>query len=76
MAALVAKGVTNREIAARLFISECTAEGDVEQSRNKLGFPSHIQIAAWSPPTRARSSQRWRGAWAGLSLSDAQGSTV
>lgn len=53
VAALVAKGVTNREMAARLFISERTAEGDVEQSRNKLSFPSRIQIAAWSPPTRA-----------------------
>jgi DNA-binding CsgD family transcriptional regulator/sugar lactone lactonase YvrE len=47
VAALVAEGLTNREIAARLFISERTAEGHVETIRNKLGFHSRVQIAAW-----------------------------
>lgn len=47
VAALVAQGLTNREIAARLFISERTAESHVEQIRNKLGFHSRAQIAAW-----------------------------
>lgn len=48
MAALVAGGSTNREIAQRLFISERTAEGHVEAIRNKLGFTSRVQIAAWA----------------------------
>ena len=47
VADLVAEGLTNREIAARLFISERTAESHVEQIRNKLGFHSRAQIAAW-----------------------------
>jgi len=47
VAHLVAQGLTNREIAARLFISERTAESHVEQLRGKLGFRSRSQIAAW-----------------------------
>ena len=47
VAGLVADGLTNREIAERLFISERTAEGHVEQIRNKLGFRTRSQIAAW-----------------------------
>ena len=47
MAALVAQGLTNREIASRLFISERTAESHVEQIRGKLGFRSRNQITAW-----------------------------
>jgi non-specific serine/threonine protein kinase len=47
IARLVGEGLTNREIAQRLFISERTAEGHVEQIRNKLGFSSRVQIAAW-----------------------------
>jgi DNA-binding CsgD family transcriptional regulator/sugar lactone lactonase YvrE len=47
VATLVAQGLTNREIATRLFISERTAESHVEQIRGKLGFRSRVQIAAW-----------------------------
>ena len=47
IARLVAEGFTNRQIAQRLFISERTAEGHVEQIRNKLGFNSRVQIGAW-----------------------------
>jgi DNA-binding CsgD family transcriptional regulator/DNA-binding beta-propeller fold protein YncE len=47
VARLVAEGMTNREIAERLFISERTAEHHVEQVRNKLGFRSRTQIAGW-----------------------------
>ena len=47
VADLVAQGLTNREIAGRLFISERTAESHVEQIRGKLGFRSRAQIAAW-----------------------------
>lgn len=47
IASLVAQGLTNREIAQRLFIAERTAEGHVESIRNKLGFRSRTQVAAW-----------------------------
>lgn len=47
VARLVAQGLTNRDIARRLFISERTAEYHVEQIRNKLGFRNRSQIAAW-----------------------------
>ena len=45
---LVAEGLTDREIARRLFISERTAEGHVQQIRNKLGFDNRTQIASWA----------------------------
>ena len=47
VAILVGQGLTNREIATRLFISERTAESHVEQIRGKLGFHSRVQIANW-----------------------------
>src|SRR5438067_12681365 len=48
VAALVASGLSNREIGERLFIAERTAEGHLEQVRNKLGFHSRAQVAAWA----------------------------
>src|SRR2546430_10703224 len=48
VAALVAEGLSNREIGERLFIAERTAEGHLEQVRNKLGFHSRAQVAAWA----------------------------
>ena len=47
VAILVGQGLTNREIATKLFISERTAESHVEQIRGKLGFHSRVQIATW-----------------------------
>jgi pimeloyl-ACP methyl ester carboxylesterase/DNA-binding CsgD family transcriptional regulator len=47
VAKLVADGLTNREIAGRLVVSERTAEYHVEQIRNKLGFHSRREIGAW-----------------------------
>ncbi|UQU68483.1 helix-turn-helix transcriptional regulator [Couchioplanes caeruleus] len=47
MAALVAEGLTNREIAARLVVAQRTAEGHVENILSKLGFTSRAQVAAW-----------------------------
>lgn len=48
VAALVAEGLSNRAIAARLFISERTAEYHVQGILNKLGFSSRAQIATWA----------------------------
>jgi non-specific serine/threonine protein kinase len=47
IADLVAEGLSNREIAARVVISQRTAEGHIEHILTKLGFTSRVQIAAW-----------------------------
>ncbi|MFG2500822.1 ATP-binding protein [Streptomyces sp. NPDC048441] len=46
VAALVARGMTNREIAEQLVISKRTADAHVEHILAKLGFSSRSQIAA------------------------------
>lgn len=47
VAALVAEGLSNKQIAARLFISERTVATHVGHILNKLGFSSRAQIAGW-----------------------------
>ncbi|CAI7975124.1 HTH luxR-type domain-containing protein [Frankia sp. Hr75.2] len=47
VADLVARGLSNKEIAATLVISPRTAETHVQQILNKLGFTSRSRIAAW-----------------------------
>jgi predicted ATPase/DNA-binding NarL/FixJ family response regulator len=47
VARLVGRGLTNKDIAAELVISQRTAEGHVEHILNKLGFGSRAQIAVW-----------------------------
>jgi len=47
VARLVAAGLTNKQIGARLFISERTVDSHVRNILNKLGFDSRTQIAAW-----------------------------
>ena len=47
IAALVAEGLTNRQIASRLVISERTAQNHVQHILDKLGFASRSRIAAW-----------------------------
>ena len=47
IARLVAEGLTNRQIAARLYLSVRTVEGHVEHLRNKLGFATRARVAAW-----------------------------
>jgi DNA-binding CsgD family transcriptional regulator len=57
VAELIAKGLTNKEIATRLVISQRTAEGHVEHILVKLGFTSRARIAAWAatqPPPAGR----------------------
>ena len=53
VAELIAAGLTNRDIAARLVLSERTVEWHVEQIMNKLGFTSRSQIAAWVARSQA-----------------------
>lgn len=45
VAQLVAEGMTNRQIAARLFLSERTAQNHVQHILDKLGLPNRSQIA-------------------------------
>ncbi len=78
VAALVAEGLTNRQIAERLFISERTADGHLEHIREKLGVRSRSQITAWfigqsqepdvaqAPGKRRSSSRRQLGVTAAL----------
>ncbi len=48
VAALVAEGLSNREIAERLLVSQRTAESHIEHILHKLGFASRARIAAWA----------------------------
>ena len=47
VAELVGQGLTNWEIAARLYLSERTAQNHVQHILTKLGSTSRSQIAAW-----------------------------
>lgn len=47
VAGLIAGGMTNRELAQRLGITERSAESHVERIRLRLGFRTRAQIAAW-----------------------------
>jgi DNA-binding NarL/FixJ family response regulator len=47
VAGLVAEGLGNKQIGARLFISERTVDGHIRNILNKLDFNSRTQIAAW-----------------------------
>jgi DNA-binding NarL/FixJ family response regulator len=48
VAQLVARGLTNRQIAEELFVSERTAENHVQHILAKLGLSNRTQIATWS----------------------------
>lgn len=58
VAELVAVGLTNKEIARRIFLSERTVEWHVEQILNRLGFNSRSEIAAWVGRTQAGAAVR------------------
>ena len=47
VAVLVAQGLTNRQIAARLYLSERTAQNHVQHILTKLDLPNRGQIAVW-----------------------------
>jgi predicted ATPase/DNA-binding CsgD family transcriptional regulator len=44
----IARGLTNRQIAEKLGISERTVDAHVQNIRNKLGMERRAQIAAWA----------------------------
>jgi non-specific serine/threonine protein kinase len=53
VAGLIAEGLSNKEIAAKLVIAQRTAEAHVEHILTKLGFSSRTQVAAWVAEERA-----------------------
>jgi DNA-binding NarL/FixJ family response regulator len=48
VAALVARGLTNRDIAARLCLSVRTVEVHGDHILTKLGFRTRTRLAAWA----------------------------
>ena len=47
VAQLLARGLSNREIAGRLYVSERTVDNHVHHILDKLGFDSRVQVATW-----------------------------
>ena len=52
VADLIAQGLSNKEIAAKLVISQRTAESHVEHILTKLGLTNRTQVAAWMAAQR------------------------
>ncbi len=48
VAALIGRGMSNRDIATALYLSERTVEAHVRSALTKLGFTSRTQIATWA----------------------------
>ena len=58
VAALVAEGLTNKEVAARLRLSVRTAENHLLNVMNRLGLDNRAQVAAWFTRTRSNADRR------------------
>ena len=58
IATLIALGLSNRQIAVRLYIAQRTADTHVQHILNKLGFHARTQIAAWAAEHRLRAASR------------------
>jgi DNA-binding CsgD family transcriptional regulator/tetratricopeptide (TPR) repeat protein len=61
VAELVAEGLSNREIAARLVLSERTVGNHVQHILTKLGVPNRGRIAAWMSSGMSSSPDVGRG---------------
>jgi predicted ATPase/DNA-binding CsgD family transcriptional regulator len=58
VAALIARGLSNRQIGEALVITERTVAAHVEHILNKLGFSSRTQIALWAAEQGLLASSR------------------
>jgi len=45
---LLAKGLTNRQIAEQLIVNQRTVASHIEHILEKLGFASRHQVGAWA----------------------------
>ena len=54
VAELIARGLSNKEIAERLVVSPRTAEGHVTRMLAKLGFTNRAGVAAWVAEQRSQ----------------------
>ena len=54
VATLVARGLTNRQIAAELVVTERTVAAHIEHILHKLGFASRTQIGVWAAADHGR----------------------
>jgi DNA-binding NarL/FixJ family response regulator len=52
VAAMVARGMSNRQIAQELYLSERTIENHIANIKRKLGRTSRTEIAAWATQQR------------------------
>jgi predicted ATPase/DNA-binding CsgD family transcriptional regulator len=57
VAGLIAKGLSNKAIAAKLVIARRTVEAHVEHILDKLGFSSRTQVAAWMVETSSSNTE-------------------
>ena len=55
VARLVAQGLSNKQIGARMLVSDATVATHIRSIMNKLGFNSRAQIASWMASSNARS---------------------
>jgi DNA-binding NarL/FixJ family response regulator len=63
VAELIAQGLSNKQIAAKLVIAPRTAEGHVERILTKLGFTSRTQIATWAAAQERPAAEQPNGGW-------------
>nr|WP_211268783.1 helix-turn-helix transcriptional regulator [Actinoplanes subtropicus] len=56
VADLIAQGLSNKDIATRLVISQRTAESHVEHILTKLGVTNRAQVAAWKATQQSHST--------------------
>jgi non-specific serine/threonine protein kinase len=57
VAVLIARGMSNRQIAATLVIAERTVTNHVEHIFDKLGFRSRAQVATWITEQQRRDAR-------------------
>src|SRR5439155_1613841 len=58
VAALLAQGLTNRQIAEQLVVTPRTVASHIEHILEKLGFASRHQVAAWAAEHGLRAEAR------------------